>query len=230
MTLYNAEVVVTGDFNLHHPLWSKEEHDNKLSENSENFVTWMVNKGFSLFNKKGTSTFFRKDYQSVLDLTWASVKASSRIFDFTIAYHLHTGSDHYPITWKSSFSPLPPSTDSSFLFHDDNREAWEDAFVEIIYLKWHVNKLPKYADGKAINDTETLTLAINVFMDAVSEASFQTCTRKPKSPRACKWFDKETKSALNQMRKDRQRARIYPSPHNILRAQTSNKHYKYQIK
>ena len=32
------------------------------------------------------------------------------------------------------------------------------------------------------------------------------------------------------MCKDRQRARIYPSPHNILRAQTSNKQYKYQIK
>ena len=67
-------------------------------------------------------------------------------------------------------------------------------------------------------------------MDAISEASFQTCTRKPKSPKACKWFDKDTKSALNQMRKDRQRARVYPSPHNILRSQTSNKQYKYQIK
>ena len=95
----------------------------------------MVNKGFTLFNEKGTSTFFRKDYQSVLDLTQASVKASSRMFDFNIAYHLHTGSDHYPTTWKSSFSPLPPSADSSFLFHDNNREAWEDAYVKILYLK-----------------------------------------------------------------------------------------------
>ena len=67
-------------------------------------------------------------------------------------------------------------------------------------------------------------------MDAISEASFQMCTRKPKSPKACKWFDKDTKEALKQMHKDRQRARIYPSPHNILRAQTSNKQYKYQIK
>ena len=229
-SLYNAEVVVTGDFNLHHPLWSKEEHDNKITDDSEDFVTWMVNKGFTLFNEKGISTFFRKDYQSVLDLTWASVKASSRISDFTIAYHLHTGSDHYPITWKSSFSPLPPSAESSFLFHDDNRESWEDAFVEIMYAKWNINNLPKYVDKDAIKDTETLTRAINVFMDSISEASFQTCTRKPKSPRACKWFDKETKAALNQMRKDRQRARVYPSPHNTLRALTSNKHYKYQIK
>ena len=31
-TLYNAEVIVTGDFNLHHPLWSKDEHDNKLTD------------------------------------------------------------------------------------------------------------------------------------------------------------------------------------------------------
>ena len=179
--LQNAEVIVTGDFNLHHPLWSKEERDNKLTENSENFVTWMVNKGFTLFNKKGTSTFFRKDYQSTLNLTWALVKASSRIFNFNITYHLHTGSDHYPITWKSSFSPLPPSSESSFLFHDDNREAWEDAYIGILYREWANNKLPKYADKEAINNMETLTKAINVFMDTISEASFQTCTRKPVS-------------------------------------------------
>ena len=58
--LQNAEVIVTGDFNLHHPLWAKEEHDNKLTENSENFVTWMVNKGFTLFNKKEFPPFSEK--------------------------------------------------------------------------------------------------------------------------------------------------------------------------
>ena len=56
--LHNHETIVTGDFNLHHPLWSKEEHDHKISSESENLTTWMTNKGFSLINEKGIITFF----------------------------------------------------------------------------------------------------------------------------------------------------------------------------
>ena len=214
--LHNCEVIVSGDFNLHHPLWSREEHETKITNEAENLVTWLVNKGYSLINEKGIPTFFQKDYQSVLDLLWASIKASARILEHAIAYHLHTGSDHYPVIWKSSFSPLPPLQDSSYLFHDDNREAWEDAFIDIIYDNWELHLPPLSEDGLVINDTDTLTKAIDFFMDALMEASTRTCSRKHKSPKACKWFDKDTKEALRQMRKDRQRAKVHPSPHNIL--------------
>ena len=156
--------------------------------------------------EKGVTTFFRKDYQSVLDLTWASPQASARLSDFSVAYHLHSGSDHYPTTWQSSFSPLPPSNDSSYLFHDDNREAWESDFSATITHNWNLANLTT-----EIKNKDSLIRAVNVLMDSISEGSFHTCSHKPKSPRASKWFDKDTREALHIMRQDRQRAKIAPT-------------------
>ena len=122
-------------------MWSIEEHDPKITDNSENLVKWMSSNHLSLLNEKGVTTFFRKDYQSVLDLTWASPQASARLSDFLVAYHLHSGSDHHPTTWQSSFSPLPPSNNSSYLFHDNNREAWESDFSATIMHNWNLANL-----------------------------------------------------------------------------------------
>jgi hypothetical protein len=67
-------------------------------------------------------------------------------------------------------------------------------------------------------------------MDSMIVSSKETCSRKPSSPRASKWFNKDIRKALTRMRKDRARSRIVKTNHNILSYQTSRANYLFQIK
>ena len=96
--LPHRKVIISGDFNLHHPLWSKPSHTSKISDNSELLVDSMSSKGFLPLNLPGVKTFFQKDYSSVLDLTWISTPIAPHISDFEVNFPMFAGSDHYPLT------------------------------------------------------------------------------------------------------------------------------------
>ena len=113
-----SKVVIAGDFNLHHPSWSRSIHHTKISEESELLVDSMSSKGFLTLNSPGIETFFRKDYTSVLDLVWISASISTLVTDFKVNHPMHSGGDHYPITWSINFSPIS-EIPVNYLFHDD---------------------------------------------------------------------------------------------------------------
>lgn len=48
--------IITGDFNLHHDLWSKIEATLTDVELTEQIVDWLSSKGFVLLNEKGQTT------------------------------------------------------------------------------------------------------------------------------------------------------------------------------
>ena len=95
--LPHHKVIVSGDFNLYHPLWSKPSHASKISDNSELLVDSISSKGFLPLNLPGVETFFWKDYSSVLDLTWIFTPISPHISDFEVNFPMFAGSDHNPL-------------------------------------------------------------------------------------------------------------------------------------
>jgi len=212
--------IISGDFNLHHPLWSLDSMDRKSSTTSDILVDTLSQHNFTLLNQKGLTTYFRKEYQSVLDLTWTS--AHVPVSDWEVSYHRHTGSDHYPITWSVAIAPLPPSHNPTFAFTETNKDQWFKRFKSIMGDHWDFNEV--------ISTRESLEAAITKFMLLVTRASTITCTRKLRSPRSAKWWNKETQTALKTMRKDRECARKIPTPHNLLRSKMSAAHFKYQTK
>ena len=117
------------------------------------------------------------------------------------------------------------SCEIEFLFHKDKCGKWCDAFTTELDQKWKEARLPDY-----IPDPDSFLIAVNIFMDAMTKASLDTCLRKPRSPRSAKWFDKDVKHTLKVMHNDRQCSRLHPSHHNLLRYQHSNTAYHYQIK
>jgi ribonuclease HI len=216
----NIKCLIAGDFNLHHPLWSKHEHYVKFSEESELLVDSMSLKGFLPLNSPGIETFFRKDYSSVLDLVWISSSMSAHISDFKVNHPMHSGSDHYPLTWSILFVPFDTG-EINFLFKDDKEEAWMDEFEK---------NMKHWNFPSPIPDIPTLSEAIETLTNAMSLTSKSICSRKPRSPKSAKWFDENVNKSLRTMRQSRQRSRIHPSSHNLLRYQSDNANFRYQVK
>jgi len=218
--LHTHSCIISGDFNLHHPMWSLDSADAKSSPSADILIDSLSQAGFSLLNQKGMATFFRKEYKSVLDLTWTSPHVP--VHDWEVAYHRHTGSDHYPITWTVNLTPSDLPHTTSYAFTELNKEDWFARFNSIMDDHWDFEL--------EINTKEDLEKAISTYVSLVSRASDLTCTRKPLSPRASKWWNKETQTAITNMRKDNKRARKSPTPHNIIRSKMSHAHFKYQVK
>lgn len=213
--------IISGDFNLHHPLWSLDSADLKSTPTADILVDSLTNLGFTILNHKGVTTFFRKEYQLVLDLTWTSPDV--HIQDWKVAYHRHTGSDHYPITWTLNVSPIAEGTPNvSYAFCETNKDQWFERFLSIIDDHWDFDA--------EINTVEDLELAITTYISILTRASNLACSRKHKNPRSARWWNEDTQAALKAMRKDRNRARWTPTPHNLLRSKTSHTQFKYQVK
>lgn len=186
--------VISGDFNLHHLLWSLDSTDLKSTPTADILVDLLTNLGFTILNHKGVTTFFRKEYQSVLDLTWTSPDV--HIQDWEVAYHRHTGSDHYPITWTLNVSPIVEDTPNvSYAFCETNKDQWFERFLSIMDDHWDFDA--------EINTVEDLELAITTYVSILTQASNLARSRKHKNPHPTRWQNKDTQAALKAMRKDR---------------------------
>ncbi|KAH6906675.1 Endonuclease/exonuclease/phosphatase, partial [Coprinopsis sp. MPI-PUGE-AT-0042] len=93
-------VLITGDFNLHHILWSKGRvaHD-RLAEET---VDWLSDAGYLLLNTKGEITHPARhphERDSVIDLSFANIPAiaNDTFKDWCVDPSLSHDSDHYAI-------------------------------------------------------------------------------------------------------------------------------------
>jgi len=218
----HGKVIITGDFNLHHPMWSS---DGKApSPGADELVDFLLTSRYSLLNSKGAPTFFRKDYTSVLDLTWASEDALPQISDWKVMYEWHQGSDHYPICFSLTITPFTTDFNSNlpaFTFKDDAADTWQRAFMTGFRRSW---KWDDIIEGEDIFDE-----AVSVLSDLLISASQQAAPRKPIRAKAARWFNQEVRKAVKIMRKDCKRDHLFPSPHNSLQYQASLNQVKYEV-
>ena len=220
--LSHLKVVVSGDFNLHHPAWSLTRHEHKTDETAHLFADRMTSKGYHLANRKDVPTYFKKDYSSTLDLLWTSSSLTPHLRDYRVAPDLHVGSDHYPSTWSLTFAKDEPTQHGHLSHNEDDVDNWIKAYVRALDSSW---TFPDY-----LSNVEELRLAVDTLMDAMETASRETCLRKPHPKRPARWYDKELKKHLRTMRKDRRRAQANPTKHNILQQTMSAKTYKFQLR
>jgi len=110
--------IFMGDFNLHHPLRSRDNNLDKHSDKADCLVEIFANRDFRILNDHGVDTFsvFRdigrgpELYTSTLDLAWASRELQPFVQDFCVAKHLSSNSDHFPLTIQLSYSPVSGRT------------------------------------------------------------------------------------------------------------------------
>jgi len=222
--------IFIGDFNLHHPLWSRDDNLDKQSDEADNLVELMASNGYNILNGRGEDTFFvyRRDrfgtghelYTSTLDLAWTSAELSHYISDFQVAKHLGSMSDHHPLMVTISYAPSQ-STRTAFSFKPDRFEDWANAFEM---------ELSTRADIPEVIRTESeFNTAVTSLTGATLAASHATCLRRPKPARAARWFDSKVREALKDLRKARKHLFRLPSNHNALRFQCARKFFHYQV-
>ena len=219
-----------GDFNLHHPLWSRDDNLNKRTPQAEHLVDLMAGNGYSILNTKGEDTYhiYRKNqsnnghqlYTSTLDLAWVSKDLAHYVSNFQVAKHLANESDHYPLVVTLQYASSPPPR-TSFSFHDKNFEAWAERFQLELDNREEIPEL--------IYTEEDFNKAVENLTGATLAASHITCIRRVKPVRKAKWFDSKVREALKDLRKAKRQLVRAPTHHNALRHSVARKQFHYQV-
>ena len=100
-----GEHVVSGDFNLHHPVWGSI-HIPTTDLNSEDLLSVVEEHGLQLLLKKGTITYEEAGHQSTIDLVFASSFISESLISCKVAKEIDYGSDHYPIITRFNLQTI----------------------------------------------------------------------------------------------------------------------------
>lgn len=126
-------VILSGDWNQHHPAWSKGEP--QPTERTEELIEWMQSGDFTLLNEKGACTYHehrRKRATSVLDLTWvnAEARALDAVREWAIDPSLACGSDHFALRWiiEHGATEVQNITGSRYSFKETKPKEWQEAF------------------------------------------------------------------------------------------------------
>ena len=182
--------IFLGDFNLHHPIWSRDNNLNKHSEEADELVQLFADNGYGILNRQGEETYFvhrtiqghpPELYTSTLDLGWASSELHPFITDFKVANHLTNGSDHYPLVTTISYVPKDEPR-QSFVFKegkDGNQDDWEAAFTQEL-----ASRLPI---PDVIETEDQFNAAVETLQDATLAASHSVCLRRPRGAKRAKW-------------------------------------------
>jgi len=142
---YNHPTIITGDFNLHHDMWSA--WPTKPDSLTENIVSWLTESGFALQNPKGEITHpsrgrrtasqpYRRaeERSSVIDLTFANgaAKQAGIIHDWAIDPSLSHDSDHYAIKFVINHIPtvINNMAGEKFSLKDVDMEVWKTVLEE----------------------------------------------------------------------------------------------------
>jgi hypothetical protein len=102
------ELLVLGDFNLHHPLWSIAycRADQGIL-NAKSLLTIVEDSHLQLLTVPGTTTHRWKDGESIIDLTFTLEDVASYIIYCKVDIKLDYNSDHLPIATAIDWSWHP---------------------------------------------------------------------------------------------------------------------------
>ena len=221
--------IFMGDFNLHHPIWTRDDNLDKHSDEADRLVEVMANRGYSILNTRGEATYFTSRtlngrpvhlYTSTLDLAWTSSELTHYVKDFQVATHLCNMSDHYPLKVVLSYSPAD-NMRQTFNFEEDKFNDWAEAFERELEER---GDIPDFLGTK-----EEFLKAVDTLTGATLAASHATCLYKAKSARRARWFDSKVREALSDLRKARKRMALHTTQHTVLRYNVARKQFHFQI-
>ena len=124
--------IITGDFNMHHTLWSREDRDLPHDQLIEDTVNWLAHHGFSLANTKGEITHLARhggERPSVIDLTFTNHEANIQdtIKDWAIDPQISLDSDHNAI--KFTIDHGQAEIDNPFGIQFNTKDVQPDKWI-----------------------------------------------------------------------------------------------------
>jgi ribonuclease HI len=196
------EILMLGDFNLHHPLWSTTRH---LAMNgiraAQPLLAIAEDFQLELITVPGTPTHRWKDGESTIDLAFASEDVASRVIHCKIDTRLDYDSDHLPIGVAIDWSWQPTIPSKRRLWAKTDRPLLRRTVDSRLSQMPHTDLTDKDAID---NYVASIVNALNAGIDASTPWSSP-------SPRSIQGFDQECKdicTEVQQLRRRWQRTRL----------------------
>ena len=190
------EVVVLGDFNLHHPLWSTTHRSGWIHPSAQNLLAIIEEFQLRLLTVPGTPTHRWNGGESTIDLTFASEGVASRLVHCKIDGSLDCDSDHLPIsvTIDWGWQPATPT----------RKRMWTKMDPSI--LRHVVKEQLSRLDGTAeLGNKESIDECVSSVIDALDAGIEASTPWSNPSPRSTSGFDQECKDICTQVQQLRRR-------------------------
>lgn len=195
------EVVMLGDFNLHHSVWSTQHRRTNDTRGVDQLLLIAESYRLQLLTVPGTPTHRWKDGESTIDLTFASESLASHVVRCRIDAEMDCDSDHLPIdlvldwTWRMIAPP--------------RKRLW--AKTNLTTLRQTVKNYLGVNNIKELIDEQTIDKAVSTVIGAI-EAGIESSTPwSNPSPHSISGFNQECKelcSEVQQLRRRWQRTRL----------------------
>ena len=195
--------LLTGDFNLHHPLWSWDDQEAQQDQLTENIVDWITLQGLTLLNPKGKITHLAqcdRERPSIINLSFTNQEASDRntFKDWAINTCLALDSNHNTI--KFTINQLVQEIDDLLGIKYNLRDVKPEDWIKVMEeeLEPHRDSLETLKSLASPNNrqldiyAETLS---KVFQTVIEKTSQPNC----KSPNSKPWWDQDLKDAITRV-------------------------------
>ncbi|KAJ7767920.1 Endonuclease/exonuclease/phosphatase [Mycena maculata] len=196
-------VILLGDWNLHHELWSL--YGIKGNARANRFVEWITDKGYSILNQKGEVTYIPHDKKrspSVIDLTFVNVAAINHdaVKDWTIDASMSYGSDHKGVRWSTDYgrTEIDNITGIQYNLKDVKPEDWCVAFQETLEL--HRPEINAIMANDAVSN-EALENAASAITKVMQEVTAKVAKERRPNANAKPWWNDELKAAAENLGK-----------------------------
>ena len=179
------ELLVLGDFNLHHPLWSTtHRHANRGIPAAQPLLTIIEDFHLQLLTVPGTSTHRWKDGESTIDLTFASEDVASRTIYCKVDTSLDCDSDHLPIAIAIDWSWQPATPSRKRLWTKTNLSLLQQTVKE---------RLPRVPNATELRDKDSIDEYVRSIINALKAGIDASTPWSNPSPRSISGFDQECK-------------------------------------
>ena len=195
----NSPTLITGNFNLHHPIWSRKDRALDHDQLSTSIAEWLTQKNFTLLNTRGEITHLARhagERPSVIDLSFANAKATrlDTFKQWAVDPGLTLDSDHNAIKFilDHGLQEIPDYFPIKYNLNKVDTEDWSKTFDS------ELNKM-EHTLTPLLNSPDLTNEQLDTYTDLLSSVIQNTLAmtaqeRKP-SPNAKPWWDKELDNA-----------------------------------
>ena len=212
-TLPAHPTLITGDFNLHHPSWSREDRALEQDQLATTVADWLAASNYSLLNKRGEITHLARhagERPSVIDLSFASSEAITQdtFKHWAIDPSFSLDSDHNAIsfTLDHGLKEIPDFFPIKYNVQKVDPKEWSKAFEAELTKAEHI-LTPLLNEISPSNDQ--LDTYAETLSEVIQNTLAQTAPARRPSTQAKPWWDKDLSDATRAVARARSANQAY---------------------
>ena len=212
-TLPAHPTLITGDFNLHHLSWSREDRALEQDQLATTVADWLAASNYSLLNKRGEITHLARhagERPSVIDLSFASSEAIAQdtFKHWAIDPSFSLDSDHNAIsfTLDHGLKEIPDFFPIKYNVQKVDPEEWSKAFEAELTKAEHI-LTPLLNEISPSNDQ--LDTYAETLSEVIQNTLAQTAPARRPSTQAKPWWDKDLSDATRAVARARSANQAY---------------------